>query len=114
MLSFTGDSFALYSFHMRFSTIDQDNDNSQEHCAKVTKGPWWYNECYGANLNREYRAPDGGKTDISWSYWNLFHHYKKLKITSKTSYIDENKVNVSCTIIAISSLVTGLYKLIFS
>lgn len=35
-----------------FSAKDLDNDlNGSDNCAFLHQGPWWYNDCYNANLN---------------------------------------------------------------
>ncbi|XP_025101332.1 uncharacterized protein LOC112568306 [Pomacea canaliculata] len=51
-----GDS--LYRHHtMKFSTYDQDNDNSSHHhCARQFYGGWWFLSCHPANLNGRYGA----------------------------------------------------------
>ncbi|CAG2233987.1 Angiopoietin-related protein 1,Ficolin-1-A,Ryncolin-1,Fibrinogen C domain-containing protein 1,Tenascin-N,Ficolin-3,Fibrinogen C domain-containing protein 1-B,Fibroleukin,Fibrinogen-like protein 1,Ficolin-1,Ficolin-1-B,Fibrinogen beta chain,Angiopoietin-4,Tenascin-R,Ryncolin-2,Techylectin-5B,Microfibril-associated glycoprotein 4,Fibrinogen-like protein A,Ryncolin-3,Angiopoietin-2,Ficolin-2,Fibrinogen alpha chain,Tenascin,Angiopoietin-related protein 2,Techylectin-5A,Ryncolin-4 [Mytilus edulis] len=37
-----------------FSAKDQDNDKWAKNCASSYQGPWWYNSCYQANLNRPF------------------------------------------------------------
>lgn len=42
----TGDSLKIHH-GMKFSTFDQDNDrDSNRHCAEIYTGGWWYNECH--------------------------------------------------------------------
>ncbi|KAM5146508.1 ficolin-1-like [Mantella aurantiaca] len=48
-----GDSMTYHS-GMKFSTMDQDNDQDSRHCAQVFKGGWWYYQCHYANLNGQY------------------------------------------------------------
>ena len=38
-------------FNMKFSTSDQDNDNSTNHCAQMYESGWWFNDCSVSNLN---------------------------------------------------------------
>ncbi|CAG2238662.1 Tenascin-R,Ryncolin-2,Ficolin-1-A,Ryncolin-1,Fibrinogen C domain-containing protein 1,Tenascin-N,Fibroleukin,Fibrinogen-like protein 1,Ficolin-2,Protein scabrous,Tenascin,Ficolin-1,Fibrinogen-like protein A,Ficolin-1-B,Microfibril-associated glycoprotein 4,Ryncolin-3,Techylectin-5A,Ryncolin-4 [Mytilus edulis] len=38
----------------KFSAKDQDNDISDRHCASYNQGPWWYYDCYYANLNTPF------------------------------------------------------------
>lgn len=46
--NYSGDAGDALTYHqgMKFSTLDQDNDGSQDHCAKKWKGGWWFNSCY--------------------------------------------------------------------
>ena len=47
------------SYHngMKFTTLDQDNDNWGSNCASQnSKGAFWYNACYNANPNGEYNS----------------------------------------------------------
>ncbi|KAM9827534.1 fibrinogen alpha chain [Neosynchiropus ocellatus] len=43
---------------MRFSTFDRDNDKSEENCAGIYRGGWWYNNCLVANVNGIYHLTD--------------------------------------------------------
>lgn len=44
----------LSSNGMRFSTFDRDQDRSEQSCAEMYGGGWWYNNCQAANLNGVY------------------------------------------------------------
>jgi hypothetical protein len=48
-----GDSLD-YHDGMKFSTHDQDNDESYNACAEKYHGAWWYDACHYSNLNGEY------------------------------------------------------------
>ena len=58
---FTGitptDPFAGHPLNGRkFSTYDNDNDQSGTNCA-INNGGWWYNACWRINLNYQYNVP---------------------------------------------------------
>ncbi|XP_078686727.1 microfibril-associated glycoprotein 4-like [Branchiostoma floridae x Branchiostoma belcheri] len=57
---------------MYFSTRDRENDiQSNQHCAQVYKGAWWYSRCHYSNLNGLYLVgthqsyADG----VNWPPW---------------------------------------------
>ncbi|XP_056636562.1 protein scabrous [Diorhabda sublineata] len=43
-----------YQNNMEFSTIDNDRDISNTHCASNYEGGWWFSHCQHANLNGRY------------------------------------------------------------
>ncbi|XP_058976615.1 ficolin-2-like [Musca domestica] len=43
-----------YSLGQKFSTKDQDNDESGNSCAVEYTGAWWYKKCHRSNLNGRY------------------------------------------------------------
>ena len=45
---------------MKFSTPDNDNDQSSLNCAARYKSGWWYNKCYYININKQ--PPTEGNT----------------------------------------------------
>lgn len=58
---------------MRFSTFDKDQDRSEQRCAVLYGGGWWYNDCQAANLNGLYYrgvygtdAPDRILNGVLW------------------------------------------------
>ena len=65
-----GDSLASHN-GMRFSTRDNDNDvDSDYHCAQRNTGAWWYHQCLRSNLNGRYfkASPEYAK-GIHWYHW---------------------------------------------
>jgi len=64
----------------QFSTRDQDNDaQSNRHCAKVFKGAWWYATCHDSNLNGLYHGgPHSSYADgVNWLTWRGYHYSLK-------------------------------------
>lgn len=43
-----------YQNLMEFSTVDNDRDISNTHCASNYEGGWWFSHCQHANLNGRY------------------------------------------------------------
>ncbi|XP_049548277.1 fibrinogen C domain-containing protein 1-like [Anopheles darlingi] len=77
-----GDSMANHK-GMKFSTPDQDNDESTLHCAEKWESAWWYNGCYYANLNGRYLNDNDGKSmncvltaaqSVSYPLSNITNH----------------------------------------
>ncbi|XP_069799702.1 ficolin-1-B-like [Dendropsophus ebraccatus] len=78
----SGDSMDVH-IGMPFST--KDKDSTQEHCATLYKGGWWYGSCHHANLNGLYLA--GAHTSyadgINWSSgkgYNYSYKFSEMKI----------------------------------
>ena len=64
-----GDSLD-YHDDLRFSTRDNDNDESGGNCAIGATGGWWYEGCYFANLNgRYYNTSTTDHKAIKWMSW---------------------------------------------
>jgi hypothetical protein len=70
---------------MKFSTYDQDNDQSLDNCAQHWHGGWWFTgkDCFVSKLNGKYDgyldAPEG----IIWSTWKGYFYslkYTEMKI----------------------------------
>ena len=62
----------------KFSTWDNDNDQSQLNCAEFSKGGWWYYECFYSGLNGLfYNKSRNTKQDnpdyMSWPNWGQFY-----------------------------------------
>ena len=66
---------------MKFSTKDNDNDNSKGSCAIDHKGAWWFNNCQQSHLNAPYRHKGPGTSwrGILWYDWK--GHSYSLKFT---------------------------------
>ncbi|XP_023029882.1 scabrous [Leptinotarsa decemlineata] len=62
-----------YQNTMEFSTIDNDRDISNTHCASNYEGGWWFSHCQHANLNGRYNL---GLTwfDSSRNEWIAVSH----------------------------------------
>ncbi|XP_054088937.1 ficolin-2-like [Zeugodacus cucurbitae] len=81
----------------KFSTYDQDNDNSTLNCAEDYKAGWWYNDCYDSNLNGEYlnnNNKSNGK-GIIWRKWrggNYSLKYAHMAIRPR----DRDDISVQC------------------
>ena len=61
-----GDSLAWHN-GMVFGTKDRDNDRrSDENCAVLFSGAWWYNDCYWSNLNGKYLGNKRGNQGVRW------------------------------------------------
>ena len=57
---------------MKFSTKDNDNDNTADSCAIVYKGAWWFNLCMQSHLNALYHPNSRAVIDwtgILWYDW---------------------------------------------
>lgn len=62
---------------MKFSTADQDNDNSTSNCAAKYKTAGWFNRCFCANFNGLYANYE--KYDTSYLTWYEWNSYNSLK-----------------------------------
>ena len=67
----TGGDSLTYNRGMRFTTRDQDNDQSMSgQCAEKYKSGWWHTSCTLANLNGLYlRGNDSTAMGVFWSSW---------------------------------------------
>ncbi|XP_052430107.1 microfibril-associated glycoprotein 4-like [Carassius gibelio] len=67
-----GDSL-YYHNGMKFSTYDNDQDNSGSNCAMIYfGGGFWYNKCYYTNPTGHYLWENDGTlmdTGATWYYW---------------------------------------------
>ncbi|CAF1203359.1 unnamed protein product [Rotaria sordida] len=71
MSASTGGDSLSYNRGMRFTTRDQDNDQStSSQCAENYKSGWWHTGCTLANLNGLYlRGNDSTATGVFWNNW---------------------------------------------
>ena len=78
---------------MAFSTMDNDNDNSDMNCAETYLGGWWFDHCHlvnlnGYNFNEKSLAekPENYATGIVWvniikkPYQNLYFSWPKVEM----------------------------------
>ena len=65
-----GDSMDTHNGR-RFTTRDNDNDLwSGNNCAQQYTGAWWYDGCYGSNLNgRYFNTATTNVQGIRWNRW---------------------------------------------
>ena len=64
-----GDALAFHNGY-KFTTKDNDNDNSGSICAVEYFGAWWYNNCHHSNLNGHYGDTELGK-DVRWLSYRM-------------------------------------------
>ena len=81
-----GGTFDAMAFHngAPFSTRDRDHDTrSDNNCADVYGGAWWYKSCYNANLNGKYVRHRPDRTDctaLCWLNGSEYHYYTKVQM----------------------------------
>ena len=75
-----GDSL-VYHNGMKFTTRDNDNDNSGGNCAQALHGAWWFNNCFFSHLNGPYHHNPvvSLNNGIIWYHWK--GRYYSLKFT---------------------------------
>lgn len=66
---------------MKFTTKDQDNDESSKNCAKEFQSGWWHNACHCANPNGLYLAGNNSVYAVGIVYIPWMGHYYSLKST---------------------------------
>ena len=66
-----GDALAYHNL-MKFTTKDNDNDQSSGNCANYFKGAWWYGSCHDANICGLYGVDNA--TGIIWDRWKGDYH----------------------------------------
>ena len=65
-----------YHSGRKFSTKDQDNDESSDSCSvNYGEGGWWYQNCYKCNLNGNYNV-----TTDKGIYWTYYASFVEMKI----------------------------------
>lgn len=69
--------------NMKFTTKDQNNDLLKDgNCALKYKSAWWFNSCYGANLNGMYNNQTDG---INWFNWKKSEYLPRVEIKIRPS-----------------------------
>lgn len=74
-----GDSLTKGSNNMKFSTADQDNDNSTTNCADKYKTAGWLKSCFTANINGLYSNHEK-KYDYSYLTWGYSSSLKTFQM----------------------------------
>ncbi|CAL4064711.1 unnamed protein product, partial [Meganyctiphanes norvegica] len=78
---YTGDAGDSFSYHSgeKFSTIDVDNDQSEDNCAYKFSGAWWHNNCHESNLNGRYLHSNHRSyaDGIEWKTWHGYYYSLK-------------------------------------
>ncbi|KAK2496628.1 hypothetical protein MC885_008231 [Smutsia gigantea] len=78
-LTAQGNSLTSHNGHA-FSTKDQDNDPSSEHCAERYQGAWWYSGCHVSNLNGRYLggAHNSFANGVNWKSGKGYNYSYKV------------------------------------
>ena len=72
-----GDALARHN-GQKFTTYDQDNDESHVNCAVTMSGAWWYQNCHRSNLNGLYLVSD--LNGVAWYGWNGLVKVTQMKL----------------------------------
>ena len=65
-------SDSFYGAHngKKFSTPDEDNDDSETlHCADDANSGWWFHGCLNSNMNGVYHSSGTHADGIRWNNW---------------------------------------------
>ena len=80
-----GDSLANHN-NMAFTTKDRDNDRySSYNCAVLNTGAWWYNSCWGSNLNGKYLGDKNDQRGATWGGFKGSHSLKSTEMKLRAS-----------------------------
>ena len=76
-----GDALTSHHNGRRFTTRDQDNDNSENNCAQQFGGAWWFNDCYDSNLNGHYQSSSGVYSyGVDWYTFTRYLKFSEMKV----------------------------------